>query len=209
MTLGEMRLITGLPEGTGDAEVVAAYAAMIGDGIPAALTVAEPIDVEQAKAQCRIDDDIEDALIEQKISAAREIVEDITSMVIAQQTFVEHFSAWGECLTIFKGPVISIDAIAYDTSDGPATYTGAVAATGTYPVRIYPAPGAGWPALPRGGGVQVVYTAGYDSGEVPAVMTEAMLVLISGMMDKRSGGYDAALAAANAILHRRRRLGYA
>ena len=199
MTIDEMREITGIGDEASDAAVVAAYAALVDDGIPASIPIVEPVTVEQARAQCRIDDDVEDDLIAQKIRSAREWCEDLTSRVIAQQTLVEHFSSWGDYLTLFKRPVISIDAIAYNGEAGDETYTGASAAIGVYPTKIYPATG-GWPILKTGGGITVAYTAGFDAGEVPNRFIEAILVIVGGMMVEREGAYMASLVAARALL---------
>ena len=49
MTLAEMRAIVGLDETATDAQVVAAYAALVDDGPPADLPIVEPVTVEQVR----------------------------------------------------------------------------------------------------------------------------------------------------------------
>lgn len=202
MTIEEMRDLVSLPPEATDAAVVAAYAALIDDGLPASIEVSEPVTVEQARLQCRIDDDIEDDLIAQKIRAAREWVEDYTGRVFAQQTLVEHFTSWGSYLEIAKRPIVSVDAIAYDGEDGAATLTDAVYSIGARPLRIFAA--NSFPTLRRGGGITVAYTAGYDAGEAPHTVVEAILVLVGGMLSEREGGYGKSVAAATTLIERLR-----
>lgn len=203
MTLLEMRTATGLPPEATDAAVVAAYAALIDDGIPASITLVEPVAVELARKQCRLDDDAEDDLITQKIRAARRWVEDYTGRVFAQQTLVAHFRSWGAYLEISRRPVISIDAIAYNGADGDAIYSGAAYSVGVNPLRIY-AGDSGVPSLRTGGGITVAYTAGYDAGEVDDCVIEAILVLVGGMMTDREGAYEASRKAAISLIERLR-----
>lgn len=201
MTLSEMRAIVGLDDTATDAQVVAAYAALVDDGPPAALTIVEPVTVEQVRLHCKIEEDEEDDLIAQKISAAREWVEDYTDRIVAQRTLVQHFRTWGTYLTLYSRPVVSLVSIAYDGADGAATIADAAYSVGPSPVRIYP-PAGGWPALRPGGGITVAYTAGYDAGEAPHAMVEAIIVLVAGMLDERAGAYDNAVRAAERLLAR-------
>lgn len=203
MTIEEMRTATGLPPEASDAEVVGAYAALIDDGMPVSIELVEPVTVAQARVQCRIDDEIEDDLIAQKIGSAREWVEDFTGRIITRRTLTQHFRCWDSYLQLHHRPIVSVDAIAYNGEDGDGVYADAAYAIGAYPLRIYPGAVA-FPALRTGGGITVVYTAGYDAGEVPASMIEAVLVLVGGMMSEREGAYVASRNAAIALVERRR-----
>jgi uncharacterized phiE125 gp8 family phage protein len=203
MTIEEMRDLTGLSGSATDAEVVDAYARLIDDGLPNSITLVEPVSVELARQQCRLEDDEEDVLIAQKITAAREWVEDYTGRIIAQQTLVAHFRSWGSYLEIPRRPVISVDAVVYNGDPDDASYTDGHFSLGPYPLRIVAGDG-GFPALRRGGAIMVAYTAGYDAGEVPKVMIEAILVLVGGMMNEREGGYDKSRRAAEDMLVRLR-----
>jgi uncharacterized phiE125 gp8 family phage protein len=202
MTIAEMRSLVGLPEDATDAEVVAAYVALVDDGIPASIAPIEPVTVEMVRLQCRIEVSIEDDLIAQKIRSAREWVEDYTGCILAQQTLVAHFRTFGRYLEILKRPVISIDAILYNGPEGDGIYGGAASALGARTVRIYPS-AAGWPLLRLGGGVTVAYTAGYDPGEVPYRLIEAILVLVAGMLGDREGAYEKSIAAAKSMCRRK------
>lgn len=201
MTIEQMRALVGLPMDASDAEVVAAYAALIDDGAPASMPIVEPVTVEQARQQCGIEDEIADSLIQQKIRTAREWVEDYTSRIIAQRTLVAHFRTWGPYLQIFQRPIVSVDAIAFNGTAGDDTYTTAAYAIGPNPFRVYPGPG-GWPSLRTGGGITVAYTAGYDEGEAPYCMIEAILVLVGGMIVEREGAYEQSVKAAERLLTR-------
>jgi uncharacterized phiE125 gp8 family phage protein len=203
MTIAEMRELLGLDLSTSDAAVVAAYAALIDDGIPLSIAIVEPVTVELARKQCRLDDDAEDELIAQKIRSAREWVEDYTGRAIAQQTFVAHFSSWGTSLTLYRRPIISVDAIAYNGADGDGVYADGTFSIGPFPLRIF-AGSSGFPALRAGGAITVAYTAGYDLGEVPHSIIEAILVLVGGMMSEREGAYAKSLDAAASLVERLR-----
>jgi uncharacterized phiE125 gp8 family phage protein len=203
MTLAEMRQIVGLPDDATDAQVVAAYAALIDDGVPSSVTLVEPVTAEMVREQCRLDDDEPDILILQKIRAAREWVEDYTGRIIAQQTLVQHFASFAAYLELHARPVVSVDAIAYNGADADGIYSGALYSLGAYPLRIFPS-AAGFPSLRAGGGVTVAFTAGYEAGEVPRSMIEAILVLCAGMMSNRQGAYNTSLAAAKQLVERLR-----
>jgi len=202
MTIEEMRAIVGLGEAATDAEVVNDYAALIDDGVPASLPsmpIVEPVTVDQIRRHCKIEEDEEDLLIEQKIPAAREWVENYTGRIVAQRTLVQHFRAWGTYLELRRRPIVAVVSIAYNGLAGDATLTDAAFSTGLNPVRIYPS-GTGWPPLRTGGSITVAYTAGYAAGEVPPSMIEAIIVLVAGMLDERAGAYDNAARAAERLL---------
>ncbi|MCW2395885.1 MULTISPECIES: head-tail connector protein [unclassified Sphingobium] len=205
MTIADMRERVGLPSDATDFEVVMKFAAMLDDGIAA--DVVEPVSPAMLRAQCRIDDGLEDQLIQQKIRAAREWVEGHTSRILAQRTLAAHFRNWSAGITLESQPVTSIDAIAYDGAAGGAIYTGAIYRPGTYPLTVRPAEPS-WPRLAAGGGVTVIYSGGYGAGEVPPTAVEAILVLAAGMMSQREGGYEASLGSAKSLLRslRNRRL---
>ena len=200
MTLAQMRQAVGLPDSATDAQIVAAYAAMTDDEPRPTLPLVEPISIDQARMQCRIDDDVEDELIAQKIRSAREWVERHTGRVLAQRTLTMGFGSWGKALTIWRRPVVSVDAIAFNGVDGDSTFPDFGTALGIYPTRIVPASGKCWPKLRAGGGITVAYTAGYEAGQVPQLYIEAMQVLVAGMMTERTGGYGDAIAAATNML---------
>ncbi|WP_313534392.1 head-tail connector protein [Sphingomonas sp.] len=203
MTIEEMRAATGAPDTATEAEVVAAYAALIDDGRPASLPVVEPVTVEQVRLHCKIEEDEEDLLIAQKIRAAREWVEDYTGRIVAQRTLVQHFRGWDSHLALYSRPVVSIDSITYDGPAGAAALAPNEISAARDLLRIYPATGQ-WPQLRAGGGVTVAYTAGYDAGEAPNCMIEAIIVLVAGMLDQRAGAYDNASVAAERLLARLR-----
>lgn len=204
MTLAEMRQLVGLPAEATDAQVVAAYARLIDDGFPSSVTLVEPVTIEQARAQCRIDEDVDDDLLQQKLITAREWVEDYSGFVVAQRTLVEHFAGWGKFLQITKKPIVSVDAITYTGLDADQLYTGAAFTLGLPTLRIYPS-AAGAPRLRAGGAVWVAYTVGYAPTEVPRKFIEAILVLAAGMFDQREGAYAGSMEAAKSLLRLKRR----
>lgn len=115
--------------------------------------MAEPVTLDEAKAQCRmVEDDSEDTFIESLIAPARAFVERVSTyaLVTGQKDFV--FNDWGEFLEIYFHGIGSVDGVAYFDADGnDATYLNFVAPIGRYPFRVYPAIGDSFPALGRGG----------------------------------------------------------
>lgn len=199
MTIDEMRELVSLPAEASDAAVVAAYAALIDDGLPASITLVEPVTVEMIRDQCRLDDDEPEALILQKIRSAREWVEEFSGYFVAQQTAVAHFRSWGSALEIFRRPIVSVDAIIYDGPAGNTVYTDGAYSVGPYPLRILPGQG-GFPTLRDGGRITVAYSAGFDTGEVKPRMIEAIMVLVAGMLSDREGAYAQSMTAAERLL---------
>lgn len=142
----------------------------------------EPIDLATAKLQCRvIDDTSEDALIEGFIVAAREWVESVTGHALVQRQFVERRDNFETYIELTRRPVI-LNTVLVDYVDGdgaPQAYSDFVAQVDREPARIYPAIGGEWPTLSDYGGVTVTYDAGYELGEEPKPLIQAMLLLIA------------------------------
>jgi hypothetical protein len=161
---------------------------------------AEPITLELAKTQCKVelDQTDEDELISGYIIAARRFVEERTGHVLVRRPMTESFagfphhghhgqgSGFGSMhhqvrpIELWKTPIVSVGDISYlDDADADQVYSTAMARLGTVPARIYPASGECWPAASCRGEVTVPFVAGYDEGEAPIELTQAMLMLIA------------------------------
>lgn len=150
--------------------------------------MAEPVSLDTAKLQCRVLDDSEDDLFEDVlIPAARQSVENMTGCVLVQREIVERRDCFGTYIELYRRPVVedSVEVAYSDTDGADQDYANFVAQTGRDPARIYPAIGGEWPILSDYGGVVVTYTAGYDEGEVPPALIQAMLLLIGHWYDNR------------------------
>jgi hypothetical protein len=70
----------------------------------------------------------------------------------------------------------------------------------TRPAVIYPASGAHWPlASTLGSDIDVTFTAGFaDPGDIPQVLKQAMLVMLTAFYEDREGGEMFAASEASA-----------
>jgi uncharacterized phiE125 gp8 family phage protein len=138
----------------------------------------EPISLDTAKLQCRVLDDDEDDLIETYITAARRYVENITSSILVQREIVEQRDEFGDYLELYYRPIVtdSVEIEYIDADGSPQDYVDFFAQTSRSPARIYATDD--WPTLFEHGGVTVTYTAGYEEGEEPPELLQAMLLLI-------------------------------
>ena len=177
----------------------------------------EPISRAEAKNFLRVDSDLtaDDLLIDLLISSARMEAESLTGRSFISQTYkvvLDSFPNWCEmavsynapynlpanAIQIERGPVISVDSIAYTAMDRstqtmPATdytITGLSALGDLRPplARITPVFGKIWPIpLPQIGAVTVNYTAGYGAtaASVPAGIKSWILMRIKSRYDMR------------------------
>lgn len=129
---------------------------------------AEPIDVAFLKAQCRIDNSVEDTLLALYIAAAREKCELELRAKVRQQSVKAYFTSFGCGLRLNGiGPLSSVGdvtSIEYTDTTGalqvldPTVYS---LQQSVIPVLIA-ARGKDWPALPAvDPSVEVTVTAGY------------------------------------------------
>jgi uncharacterized phiE125 gp8 family phage protein len=141
----------------------------------------EPVSLALARAQCSIveGDTTWDALLNAYIPAARAFVEERTGRILLQRSVEQSFPCFGRYLELNYRPVVDVTEIAYfDTAGEPQTQASYVETPGRYPYRLYPALNDWWPSVQPNAGVTVTYTAGYDAGEVPEALVQAMLLLI-------------------------------
>jgi uncharacterized phiE125 gp8 family phage protein len=152
--------------------------------------MAEPITLEQAKLQCALlDDDSRDELLEIYIEAARVWVENYTGHILVQREFTEQRDCFGRYLELQRRPVLADPAptIGYvDTAGTTQTYAGAVPSVDRFPARIYPALNGWWPSVGRNGSVTITYVAGYEPGEEPRPLLQAILLLVATWFEQRS-----------------------
>lgn len=152
---------------------------------------AEPVTLELAKLHLRVDSSVEDTLILNYITAARQLAEKITRRAFFERTVLltlDHFpldlsstlkpsewhpflDVWNRyCIRLPKPRCTAIQSITYvDASGTTQTLPSANYATDleSEPARITPAPGFTWPYLANyvPGTIKVTYTAGsYGDG---------------------------------------------
>jgi uncharacterized phiE125 gp8 family phage protein len=144
----------------------------------------EPVTLAQAKAQCRVEHDADDALISRLVKAAREMSEESTNRRWITQTVeavFEGFPCGTDRLALPVGPVQAVTTVAYRDVNGTSqTLSGWEAWEGHKPPVIAP-PSTGWPATQSGRlkAVTVTLTAGYATPAlVPAHAVQAMLLAV-------------------------------
>jgi uncharacterized phiE125 gp8 family phage protein len=163
--------------------------------------MAEPVTLAEAKAQCRmVEDDSEDTFIDSLRAPARAYVERVSGYILNQRAFTTTFPAWGDYLSIWRRPLVSVDEVAYvDEAGEAATYEGFLENLTGHPARIYPGVDSEFPGLADGGSVAVTYTAGFEDGsddEAYLIGKRAILILIGHWFEHREAAVIGAVSSA-------------
>ncbi len=154
---------------------------------------AEPITLEEAKAQCKVDIADDDALITSLITAARVYCEKIGWRAYLTQTIQLWIDEWPSSgrISLPKPPLQSVTSIKYyDTADVEATL-----GTDVYAVDTISEPGLAWlkynqtwptTLLREHHGICVTYVAGWTyAANVPQSEKQAMLLLVGHWYENR------------------------
>jgi uncharacterized phiE125 gp8 family phage protein len=152
----------------------------------------EPVTLEEAKAQCQVLHDAEDAQFNAWITAARKHIEQLTNRSMLTTVRRITLDAFPNCIKLWKPPIISVTSITYiDTAGATQTLSASTYTTSliSVPGRITPAYGLTWPSVQsRMDAVNVNYTAGYASAVlVPQPLKQAMLLLVRHWWENRDG----------------------
>lgn len=153
----------------------------------------EQITLEEARLQCRIDDDFEDRLLGVWITAAREHAEQYTQRALATQTLAIDPGCWpwtyGFRAELPGGVVQSITSITYTDPEGASQTLPAdqyVLFAKTLPAHWGLVVGADRPQVrPGPESMEVQYVAGYAAGACPAGIVAAMLLCIAYWYENR------------------------
>lgn len=162
--------------------------------------VIEPISLDEALAQCRIESDTEDGLVSGYILAARVFAEANTRRALIKQSYSysidfewpvvrvrsSQLTMYRTRIEIPKTPVISIDSVSYVDSDGNEQTLAAdvdyVAMLDEVVPYIEPAYNVAW-AAPRyqPACATIDFTAGYgvNMADIPETLRQAMLMLVA------------------------------
>lgn len=159
--------------------------------LPSIVTVAptgEPATLDDAKAQCRVDDTASDGLLTNYIETARHLVEQNTGTKLMDQTVELRCSRWSDLYDLPVAPIASVTSITYLDLDGIsqtlATSVYEAVLTGLSPlIRLQV--NQLWPnTLDVSDAITVTVQAGYT--DVPPTIRHAMLLLISQWYDERT-----------------------
>lgn len=155
-----------------------------------------------AKLHLRVTTTDEDTIIAAYLSAAIAWVETYTGHILAQREVEDTFGEWGEYLTLYHQPITVGDptptlVVEYTDDEGDfIEYEARVIRDFKYPWTIHPPYGFSFPSLGGPATIKVTYTAGYDAGEVPVALNQAILLLIGHWFMNRSGLQEESLQEA-------------
>lgn len=148
---------------------------------PATVTVAaaaEPVTLDQAKAQCRVDGTDEDTLIGGLIASARAYVEDYTGTITTSRTVAVKCDSFDDFARFPVVPLASVSSVAYVDGDG----TTQTLSTDVYEVRtdgltasLALKSGQSWPSIQSGSRVTVTAVVG---DTVSDAVKQAVLLLV-------------------------------
>lgn len=140
----------------------------------------EPVSVAEAKRQCNVLHDDDDALFAALIAAARDHVERYCGTPLATQTVEVKCDAFCDLRRLSQAPAQSVTTIIYiDTSGDEQTLPASV-----YEERfdgldaaVVPAYGQGWPVKQTGSRITLTAVVGYET--TPPAVKHAMLLWIA------------------------------
>jgi len=166
----------------------------------------EPVSLSEAKAQCRVDDDASDALIQTYITAARQYCEDILDISMITQVWQARYDTFPLWEIILPRPPMQSGTVTVTYRDEAGNSNVITSAASAFqvdhyvtPGRIYPLYNGVWPAV-RGdeNSVIVQWTAGYgdDGSAINPVLKHAILLLVAHWFEMRQpvvAGYSQVL----------------
>ena len=162
--------------------------------IAAVTGAVQPVTLEEAKAQCRVDCADEDALIGAYISVATQAAADRLQRALVPTRYRVTLDSFPDAIELLMPPVISIESVRFIDPAGvqkaldPADY---LLDKVSEPGYVVPAVGKAWPAtLDRINTVEVEYTAGYPASEIPAPVKHWILLAVGDLYEQRTRSSD-------------------
>lgn len=157
--------------------------------------VVEPVSLAEAKAQCRVDTDGEDSLIQSYITMAREYVEGTLDIACITQTLEARYDTFPLWEIILPRPPMAPGSVIVSYRDEGGVNRTLSSDSGAFqidhyatPGRIYPLYQGVWPAV-RGdeNSVAVRWQAGYGASgaSCPASIRGAVLLLVAHWFEVR------------------------
>ncbi len=164
--------------------------------MPLILTAApavEPVSLAEAKAHLRVDETVEDALINSLILAARLHVERALDAALIEQGWSLYLDAWPEdgAVSLPLGPVMAVNAVRiYSAADAALTLSADLyfVDTASPRARIVPRGAGAWPLPGRAAnGIEIAFTAGFgaSAANVPQILRQAILLLVAHWYEER------------------------
>lgn len=160
----------------------------------------EPIELEDAKTHCRVDDDIteDDTFLTSLISATRHSVEDFLRRALVTQTWDLFLECWPASreIRIPLPPLQSVTSITYTDEDGAEqTFSSSsyVVDTNSEPGRVLLKSSESWPSatLQPGNSIKIRFVAGYGvAADLDTRIRHAMLLMIGHYYRNREDSVD-------------------
>ena len=152
----------------------------------------EPLTVDEAKLQLRIDSDTDDAAVERRLRSARSQAETYLMRGLLTQTWQYAQDDWAdEILLPMAAPLQSVTSVKYYDTSGVLT----TLATTVYladllsePGRVVLKPAQIWPALQanRVLAVEIVYVVGFAAADlIPADIVDGVCLLLGDRQEFR------------------------
>lgn len=164
----------------------------------------EPLTLEEAKAQCRVDTMADDTLLIGLIGAARNWCEKASWRAFVTRKLALWLDAWPSegWLVLPYPPLQTVDSVEYyDSGDTKFTLNKSkyivdvVSQPGRVVLRTYETWPITYPVLRAANGICVTYDAGYGlAADVPQHLKQAMLLLVGHWYENRE---DSVVGAVN------------
>lgn len=156
----------------------------------------EPVTLAEAMAHMRVDLSDDNTLITNLITAARGIVEELTSRKLIEQTWIYYLDGFpaGSVVELPFAPVSSVSGITYTPEGGTATTWSSseyIADTTSEPARIVLKEDYDWPdsdyELIEANGIAITFKAGYGAAAstVPEELKLAIKLLVAHFYENR------------------------
>jgi len=166
----------------------------------------EPVSLVEAKDHLRVDVTDDDAVVQNKLMAARDYVERWTGLSLCQQTWklyldrfppADRWESWPwraapNTVLLPRWPIQSITSIQWTDLNGNVTTISSsdyLVDVVSRPARIVPATGKSWPSTPAlaaQNGVVVTFVAGAaNPGTIPPSLVQATLLILGDYYENR------------------------
>lgn len=149
----------------------------------------QPITLEEARAQTRVDCDAEDAFLGLLISVATQAASDRLQRALVPTRYRLTLDSFPDAIELLMPPILSVESVKYIDIDGeqqtldPQDY---FLDRVSEPGYLVPAAGRAWPTTQdRINAVEVEYTAGYPGSAIPTPIKQWILLAIGDMYNNR------------------------
>lgn len=158
--------------------------------IAAVTGAVQPVSLEEAKAQARVDCADEDGLIGVYITAASDAASDRLQRALVPTRYRLTLNSFPDAIELLLPPIMSVESVKYMDANGtqqtldPQDY---FLDSVSEPGYLVPAAGRTWPATQnRINAVEVEYTAGYTASAIPTPVKQWILLAVGDLYEQRT-----------------------